>query len=405
MNNSKSHISRIVASLVFALLLMLLMPSNRVAEAHAYSASYTTLELTQSITMMTFAVDELSAIELAGGDLDRNGMYDEAEFDAIKDRLATIFQDHLTLAIGGESRSWTELQSLVLERRGGESEVVLKAVYPPVEDNLSLSLMDTLYKNDKKTNYVNLLTAHYGPQKSTAALSADNRTWAIALSGEEYSSLYPDLTQHSLTEGATDSEESTKRSESSTGEHATQVTSGWLSFLRLGINHILGGYDHLLFLFSLLIARQTFKQYAAMITAFTVAHSVTLSLTVIGWINISPSIVEPLIALSICFVAVDNMIRRSVSYRWVLTFLFGLIHGMGFADILKGMELPRSELAVDLISFNVGIELVQLIIVAVLVPLLYRLHRYKYSRQAVIAGSGVALLMGAIWLIQRVGSL
>lgn len=92
---------------------------------------------------------------------------------------------------------------------------------------------------------------------------------------------------------------------------------GWHSFFDLGIHHILGGYDHLLFLFSLVIARQKFKQVATMITAFTIAHSITLSLTVLGIIDLSPKFDEPMIALSICFVAIDNMIRKEVSHRWI----------------------------------------------------------------------------------------
>lgn len=178
--------------------------------------------------------------------------------------------------------------------------------------------------------------------------------------------------------------------------------SEFVSFFRLGIGHILGGYDHLLFLFSLVIARQKFKQYASMITAFTIAHSITLSLTVLGIIHVPPQIVEPLIALSICFVAVDNIIRKQVSYRWVITFFFGLIHGMGFADLLVEMHLPTSQLATALISFNLGIETVQLTIVSVLLPLLMLLHRWKFSKQFVYASSTVAFVLGAIWLTQRV---
>lgn len=168
------------------------------------------------------------------------------------------------------------------------------------------------------------------------------------------------------------------------------------------MNHILSGYDHLLFLFSLVVARQTFKQYTGMITAFTIAHSITLSLTVLGIIDVSPRIVEPAIALSICFVAIDNIIRKQVSHRWVLTFFFGLIHGMGFADILKGMNLPKSQLAVDLLSFNLGIEVVQITLVGVALPLLMMMHKWKFSRNAVIAGSALAFVLGGIWLSQRV---
>ncbi|MCD9026505.1 HupE/UreJ family protein [Cohnella silvisoli] len=400
MINTRSMILRVSFSLVVVLLL-LAASLKQEAAAHAYSASYTKLDLTKSVTLMTYTLDELSAIELVGGDEDGNGMFDQGEFDAVKEQLAALLNDHLILKIGVEPKSWSQLNSFVLERRGDESKVILTVQYPPVSNMLPLSLTDTLYNDDKKTNYVDLLTIHYGQQKSTAALSAGNRTWAIALSGEEYSALSQDMSQQSLpyeTEGTSKTQET---QEQHSQKETTHVTSSWLSFLKLGMNHILGGYDHLLFLFSLLIARQTFKQYAAMITAFTIAHSVTLSLTVLGFINISPTIVEPLIALSICFVAADNIMRPNVSRRWMLTFFFGLIHGMGFADILKEMELPNNQLAEDLISFNIGIEIVQLVIVLALVPLLYRLHRYKFSRQVVIGGSGLALLMGAIWLIER----
>jgi hydrogenase/urease accessory protein HupE len=111
--------------------------------------------------------------------------------------------------------------------------------------------------------------------------------------------------------------------------------------------------------------------------------------------------VEPAIALSICYVAIDNILRKEVSHRWVLTFFFGLIHGMGFADILVGMHIPKSELAIDLASFNIGIEIIQLSIIAVLLPLLTLLHRSKYSRYAITSISTIAFLLGGIWLFQR----
>lgn len=125
----------------------------------------------------------------------------------------------------------------------------------------------------------------------------------------------------------------------------------------------------------------------------------------LGWIDVPGWIVEPLIALSICYVAVENIIRKKVSRRWVLTFFFGLVHGMGFADILKGMNIPSNQLAVNLVSFNLGIEAVQLAIVAVLLPLLLLLRRSRHDRKVMLAGSAAALLFGGIWLAERVLSL
>ncbi|MFE4713927.1 HupE/UreJ family protein [Paenibacillus sp. NPDC056722] len=381
----------------FALILLLILPFNQQADAHAYSASYTTLNLTKSYTEMTYSIDELSVIELAGGDTDQNGMLDEQEFEAVKDQFLKLLEQDITLKINNEPQAWTQVESVVMDRKGDATKAIIKLKFPPVSPAQSISLTDRLYMNNKATeNYVDLITINYGQQKSTAALSGSSRVWAMQLTDTEYASLQQDGEQ--VQSSAADNSSSSTQT---TDEDAEQSASGWVSFFKLGMNHILSGYDHLLFLFSLLIARQTFKQYAAMITAFTVAHSITLTLTVLGIINVPSIIVEPAIALSICFVAIDNMVRERVSYRWVLTFLFGLIHGMGFADILKEMDLVKSELAVDLVSFNLGIETVQLILVAILLPLLALLHRWKYSRRAVLGCSTLAFALGGIWLVQR----
>lgn len=357
---------------LLALASALVFPFTQAAYAHAYSAGYTTLNLTESQTEMIYSLDELSVIELMNGDANSDNKLNQEEFSVVKERMESTLKENLTFTINGEPKAWTQVESLGLEQQGDATKLVLKALYPPASPSTTISLVDNLYTNDAKTNYVNLLTINHGDQQSTEALSGNFRIWNMAVTDKDFGS-----------------------------EHTNSI-EGWFSFFKLGMSHILGGYDHLLFLFSLLIARQTLKQYATMITAFTIAHSFTLTLTVLGVINVPPMIVEPAIALSICYVAVDNIRRPSVSHRWVLTFLFGLIHGMGFADILKEMNIPRSELAVDLISFNLGIETVQILIVGVLVPLLYFMHRYKYARRIVVACSSLALLLGAIWLLERV---
>lgn len=383
--------------IMFALLFVI-FPFNPQADAHAYSASYTTLNLTKSSTEMIYALDELSVIELVGGDVNENGMLEQEEFDAVKDQLLLLLQNNITMKMNNESREWTHVESIVLDRQGDATKVTLRVSYPPVSSSQPISLTDHLYMNDTATaNYVNLVTINYGKQNSTSALSGTNRVWAMQMTDNEYAGLQQDAEQ-SLTNTANKQADEPQNAISD----PSTSNSGWLSFFKLGINHILAGYDHLLFLFSLLIARQTFKQYAAMITAFTIAHSITLTLTVLGLIDVSAKIVEPAIALSICYVAIDNMIRKRVNYRWVLTFLFGLIHGMGFADILKEMDIPQGELAIDLLSFNLGIETVQLIMVAILLPLLVMLHRWKHSKYAVFASSAVALVLGGVWLVQRI---
>ncbi|MCC3371935.1 HupE/UreJ family protein [Cohnella sp. REN36] len=379
----RSQVAWRYALCLSAVLALLLIPPGRQADAHAYSAGYTTLQFTKSGVEMTYTLDELSVIELTAADADKDGKIEPEELEAAADEVKTLLLGHIRLAVDKAEQAATGPVSLTMERQGSAAKAVLKAFYPPVSAGQTVSLTDRLYEGDAATNYVNLVTIRYGSGSGSAALSGPYREWSMPLTAQAAAGLPKDA---------------------ETGSEAESAGSGggWYSFFVLGMNHILTGYDHLLFLFSLLIARQKFKQYAGMITAFTIAHSMTLTLTVLGVIDVPGSIVEPLIALSICFVAVDNVVRKQVSHRWVLTFLFGLIHGMGFADILVEMDIPRSALAADLISFNLGIEVVQVTLVAALLPLLMLLHRWKFSRRAVIAVSSLAFMLGGIWLVERI---
>lgn len=388
--------TRLFLITTFCTLFLFLFYGKDMVQAHAYSASYSTLTLAKKETLFTYALDELSVIELTHGDLNNNGMLDQEEFDAVKDQLIGILKENISIKINGEAKEWDRIGSIVLDRKGDATKIKLNVTFSPVKASQSISLIDDLYLGDASTNYVNLLTIHYGDQNSTAALSGRNRVWTLLLTESDYAA----VTEYALqkqNEATTQTEESKEKY----ADEQVHATPGWFSFFRLGIDHILSGYDHLLFLLSLLIARQAVKEYAMAITSFTIAHSLTLTLTVLGWIDLPANIVEPAIALSICYVALENIIRKEVSYRWAVTFGFGLIHGMGFADILKEMDIPKSELAVDLASFNIGIEAVQLAIVLLLLPLLSLLHRWKYSRKAVIAGSTATFILGGYWFIER----
>ncbi|MFD0676261.1 MULTISPECIES: HupE/UreJ family protein [unclassified Paenibacillus] len=374
---------------------IMLFSSSRTVQAHAYSASYTTLNFTKSQTEMIYVIDELSVIELTDGDANRNGMLEAEEFNAVKNRIESVIKENVTLKINGEPQTWLKVNNITLNRQGEGTQVTLSVVYPAVSASQGISLTDQLYANDLKTNYVNLLTINYGAQKSTSALSGKNRSWSMMMSESAYAGLSQDSLKTQVnTNAETDQQDA--------AANTTNMTAGWLSFFELGINHILTGYDHLLFLLALLIARQSFKKFAGIITAFTVAHSLTLTLSVVGWLNVSPQFVEPAIAFSICYVAVENIFRKNINNRWVLTFLFGLIHGMGFADILKEMDIPTNQLAVDLFSFNIGIEAVQLLIVVVCLPILARIQHWRHSRGVVIALSSVAFILGGIWLAERI---
>lgn len=173
------------------------------------------------------------------------------------------------------------------------------------------------------------------------------------------------------------------------------------SFLRLGVEHILTGYDHLAFLAGLLIATTTFKSLVKVVTAFTVAHSVTLALAAFSLVTIPSRLVESLIALSIAYVAVENFTGKSLVQRWQITFLFGLVHGFGFANVLREMELTRQHLAMSLFSFNLGVEAGQLLFVGAAFPLVLLAIKSRWKEQVLAATSLVIMALGFYWFVQR----
>lgn len=174
-------------------------------------------------------------------------------------------------------------------------------------------------------------------------------------------------------------------------------------FVLLGIEHILTGYDHILFLLSLLMLGGGLRYLLKVVSAFTVAHSITLSLAVLNVVTLPSRWVESAIALSIVYVAAENFWRKdhALRDRWLVTFGFGLVHGLGFASILKEFAIPRSSLALSLASFNIGVELGQVAIVtgAYLVLRVIRSQPWDVRvRQLVSAG---AVAIGLIWFVQR----
>jgi hydrogenase/urease accessory protein HupE len=193
-------------------------------------------------------------------------------------------------------------------------------------------------------------------------------------------------------------------------ERSTSFARSANRFLLLGIEHIFTGYDHIAFLLGLLLLGGTFRELVKVVTAFTAAHSITLALATLDVVRLPPRVVEPLIAASIVYVAIENLwaLRsaaaraQAVRHRWVLTFAFGLVHGFGFAGVLAALHLPRSGIAAALVTFNVGVEIGQICIVAVALPLLARLRRARgFDPAGVRAVSACVGVLGLLWLVQR----
>ena len=176
-------------------------------------------------------------------------------------------------------------------------------------------------------------------------------------------------------------------------------------YLTLGYTHILPkGTDHILFVLGIFLLSRRWKPVLLQVTAFTVAHTITLGLTIYGIVSLRPAIVEPLIALSIAYVAVENLFTSELTpWRLALVFGFGLIHGMGFAGVLSELGLPRSQFLPALVSFNVGVELGQLtVIAAAFLVLALPFRRKSWYRARVVVPISIAIAaIGLYWAVQR----
>jgi hypothetical protein len=191
--------------------------------------------------------------------------------------------------------------------------------------------------------------------------------------------------------------------------HYMGTTQGTLAvikkFVLAGIEHIAIGPDHILFLVGLLLLGGSVIQLLKIVTSFTIAHSITLSLAALNLVSPSTRLIEPAIALSIVYVGADNLlIKGGRDVRAWIAFAFGFIHGFGFANVLREMDLPARALGWSLFSFNIGVEVGQLLVVSVVATALaaLRARNEAAGRQLAFGGSVVVIAAGAFWFIQRV---
>ena len=180
-------------------------------------------------------------------------------------------------------------------------------------------------------------------------------------------------------------------------------------FFKMGVEHIFIGYDHICFLIALIVVAR-FREVVKIVTSFTVAHSITLILAATGAVTLPSRLIETGIAATIVYVALENIWLLSrgggfeplaTSHRWKLTFFFGLVHGFGFANVLRELGLPTVGLVRSLLAFNVGVEVGQLAIALALLPLATLLARWRHGRKAALVISVLLALFGAGWLADR----
>lgn len=190
-----------------------------------------------------------------------------------------------------------------------------------------------------------------------------------------------------------------------------RASSASRGFFGMGVQHILTGYDHVLFVLGLVLLRGPLARLLAVVTSFTVAHSISLALATLGVLAPSGSVVEPAIALSIAYVGLENLLllrappevaQRRLGRRWMLTFAFGLIHGFGFAGALREIALPRARIPAALLAFNAGVEAGQVALLMVALPLLGLLAaRPWFARRGAAVASSLIAAAGVVWFVAR----
>lgn len=343
--------------------------------AHPPGLSSTDITLKPSNTevKVTFAVQDIEAFVTM--DTDGDAEVTDTELDSAKPSIAHYVANELKIVLDGNQISPIETNKVHFDQ---QNNAIIELIYPGTAVNtvkIESKLLGKLPPDHKEyVTIKNNLGRELGKKMLTQATNA---------------------LEVSLKEGGEDN------------ITASGSTSTFIDFLKLGIEHIVTGYDHLLFLFSLLVVTRSFWPAVKIITFFTVAHSITLALAGLDIVDIPSSVVEPLIAATIVYVGLENIIRKNqvtTRQRCYLTFFFGLIHGFGFAGVLKEMGISSIEtgILVPLFSFNLGVESGQIMIAAIVLPLIWWLHsQAQISRFLVPVGSILTCLAGAYWFLER----
>ncbi|CAH1193137.1 hypothetical protein PAECIP111891_00495 [Paenibacillus allorhizoplanae] len=336
------------------------------AEAHQLNKGYSQITIEGPRVVYDLFLPESGLPVL---DTDENLHVTAEELEAGKDRLADYVRHYVELKRDGETLAF-RFVSATLSERAENPGVQIRLEYTSkfVIDNLTVHY--SLIFDDIDPQHVNFLTILHGDDVVDTFFNAETREHHYETSGEH------------------------------------DAGSTLLQYAWLGMMHIWTGYDHLLFLLCLLIVATGWRNALGIVTAFTAAHSVTLLLTAMEIIRFNSSVIECVIALSIAYVAAENWyIRRKAKvprYRWLLTFAFGLLHGMGFAGALQETGLPNRNFISSLLSFNAGIEAGQLAVVALVLPFLLLFRSRKWFPPFALSLSAIIFVFGVVWAIERI---
>lgn len=380
---------------ILSLLIIMFIGTSSSVSAHAYSFAFTQVDFAHNQTTLQFAIDDLSIIEsVEGTDLNDDYFLDQEEVIANKENILEWMGQHFTFEVNGERINMKDAQLSLHQELPFKEQfqyehdlnyeeimmpdskiVVASLVFQALSDGDTVHINDSFYINSILTeNYGNFLNFSYqGEIQTTTVMFGYQRTYTFQVDG--------------INQVSNDS------------PRIVNSIVDWKRFFWLGSEHILFGFDHLLFLFTLILLKMRIQEYIKIITSFTIAHSISLALAVTGVISIPSKFVESLIIISIIYVALENIFfPNNAKNRWWITFLLGLLHGLAFAELLTQMKLPKDQLIQSLLSFNIGIEITQLLLVFLLFPFLWVWHRSRWYPKTFILLNILAIGIGAIWL-------
>jgi len=351
--------------LTVAVLYLLFSTANLLAHDPGLSLAEFQLQGEHLALHLTFARDDIQ--KLLPLDLNGDGQISPSEFDSMQTRLQSLAQKAVEVHIDDHLLQVKSCMAQLGESNAIHFKIELLRI-PGLRLQINSALLSELPRGHRQ-----FLSVRNGPENllREEMLEATHSTVEINLSKL--------------------AAESNLRS--------------FRKFLVLGLEHILTGYDHLAFLLGLLIVGASFSDSLKIITSFTLAHSITLALATLDLIRISPQIVEPVIAVSIVYVGLENIFNSHLRWRWLLTFAFGLIHGFGFASVLRNLGIGSTGggVILPLLSFNLGVELGQLMIAAVTLPVIWKLRAQPtFVSRYVPACSILIALLGGFWLVERV---
>jgi hypothetical protein len=348
--------------------------------AHKPSDSYVSLAVNESTVTGQWDI-ALRDLEFAIGiDRDGNGELTWDEIRSRHDDIAAYSLSRLTLSSGGSNCPASATDHLIDHHTDGAYAVVrFNAECPNAIETLDVHY-NLLFDIDPQ--HKGLLKLQNGSNVSTAIFSPEH-------SRQQFSS------------------------------SQASPFAQFIDYLWHGVWHIWIGFDHILFLLSLLLPavlvlhnkkwqssdsfKASFIDVLKIVTAFTVAHSITLSIAALGVVELPSRWVESAIAASVIVAALNNLVPVFHKQRWIAAFAFGLIHGFGFASVLADLGLPQSTLVLTLVGFNIGVELGQIAIVAVFLPVAFAIRKTLAYRYVVLnGGSTVIMGIASIWLIERV---